>query len=158
MICAHGGNAPGAGAPPNTLPAFRAAISAGFSCVELDVAATMDGHLVVLHVRELDQLLGDRAGLQACRFACCKYWLPSRPPLEGWSGRLASRQCASCMPFADSMRLQQINGFNMGWLRFRRTRNLGTVQLAEFNNHIAACKPSSGMPMQWPVQTAGNHW
>jgi len=55
MVCAHGGDS--SDAPPNTADSFRAAIDAGADCVEIDAARTRDGHLVVLHVRELQHLL-----------------------------------------------------------------------------------------------------
>lgn len=59
MTCAHGGEAdPKTNRPPpNTEAAFRAALRLLVECVEVDVARTRDGHLVVLHVRELHQLL-----------------------------------------------------------------------------------------------------
>ncbi len=52
IVCAHGG-ASSAAAPPNTAEAFLAALRLGADCVEVDAARTRDGHLVVLHVREL---------------------------------------------------------------------------------------------------------
>ncbi|GAB4815609.1 hypothetical protein N2152v2_008065 [Parachlorella kessleri] len=55
LVCAHGGDA--AAAPPNTAAAFQAAIDAGVRCVEVDVARTRDGVLVVLHSRDLLSLL-----------------------------------------------------------------------------------------------------
>lgn len=55
LICAHGGD-PNV-APPNTLEAFQAALDGGATCVEVDVARTRDGRLVVLHSRELAHLL-----------------------------------------------------------------------------------------------------
>ena len=70
LICAHGGDAAGAGAPPNTIRAFQAAVKNGFRCVEVDVALSMDGHPVVLHSRELEQLQG-RSGLQVSSFRAC---------------------------------------------------------------------------------------
>lgn len=42
-------------APENTLAAFERAIETGVDAVELDVRATRDGHLVVLHDAELDR-------------------------------------------------------------------------------------------------------
>lgn len=56
LVCAHGGDG-SSGAPPNTLEAFQAALDAGVPCAEVDVAATRDGQLVVLHPRDLAQLL-----------------------------------------------------------------------------------------------------
>lgn len=54
-VCAHGGAA--TAAPPNTAAAFAAALAGGARCVEVDVARTKDGQLVVLHARELAHLL-----------------------------------------------------------------------------------------------------
>jgi glycerophosphoryl diester phosphodiesterase len=42
-------------APENTLPAFALALAAGADLVELDVRASADGKLVVIHDRELDR-------------------------------------------------------------------------------------------------------
>ncbi|KXZ54026.1 hypothetical protein GPECTOR_5g136 [Gonium pectorale] len=61
MVCAHGGDT--THAPPNTVSAFRASLAAGADCVEVDAALSSDGLLVVMHVRELAQLLG-RSGVQ----------------------------------------------------------------------------------------------
>ena len=55
LVCAHGGDA--TSVPPNSAAAFLAAIAGGTRCVEVDVARTKDGKLVVLHSRELLQLL-----------------------------------------------------------------------------------------------------
>lgn len=63
FVCAHGGDA--TRAPPNTAAAFQAAVNLGADCVEIDAARTKDGELVVLHVRELSQLLPEGStGLQ----------------------------------------------------------------------------------------------
>ncbi|MEW5309170.1 MAG: hypothetical protein WDW38_001075 [Sanguina aurantia] len=59
LVCAHGGDTETA--PPNTARSFHAAIAGGADCVEIDAARTKDGKLVVLHVRELAQLLGAKA-------------------------------------------------------------------------------------------------
>ncbi len=61
LVCAHGGDT--TSAPPNTVAAFRASLAAGADCVEIDAALSKDGVLVVLHVRELTQLLG-KPGMQ----------------------------------------------------------------------------------------------
>lgn len=61
MVCAHGGDT--THAPPNTVSAFRASLAAGADCVEIDAALSRDEVLVVMHVRELAQLLG-RGGVQ----------------------------------------------------------------------------------------------
>src|SRR4051812_14588222 len=42
-------------APENTLPAYEAAIALGCDYVEIDVRATRDGHLVLLHDRTVDR-------------------------------------------------------------------------------------------------------
>jgi len=63
IICPHAGDTAGA-APPATQEAFIFAADAGFTCIELDAAATADGELLVLHVRELRQLLHDQPRLQ----------------------------------------------------------------------------------------------
>ncbi|KAL4425242.1 hypothetical protein ABPG75_009258 [Micractinium tetrahymenae] len=55
LVCAHGGDINAA--PPNTAAAFAAALAGGSRCVEVDVARTKDGQLVVLHSRELAHLL-----------------------------------------------------------------------------------------------------
>ncbi|PRW33921.1 glycerophosphodiester phosphodiesterase GDPD4 isoform X1 [Chlorella sorokiniana] len=57
LVCAHGGDSSD-GAPRNTLEAFQAALQQGVPCLEVDVARTSDGRLVVLHPRDLAQLLG----------------------------------------------------------------------------------------------------
>ncbi|GAX75875.1 hypothetical protein CEUSTIGMA_g3318.t1 [Chlamydomonas eustigma] len=57
LVCAHGGLASKGTAPPNTAEAFQSALRLGVDCVEVDVARTRDGSLVVLHVRELQQLV-----------------------------------------------------------------------------------------------------
>ncbi|GLI62561.1 hypothetical protein VaNZ11_005230, partial [Volvox africanus] len=61
MVCAHGGDT--THAPPNTVSAFQASLDGGADCVEVDAALSQDGVLVVMHVRELAQLLG-RSGVQ----------------------------------------------------------------------------------------------
>jgi len=55
LVCAHGGDT--TVAPPNTIPAFQAAIAAGAGCLEVDVSMTKDKQLVVLHERDLAKLL-----------------------------------------------------------------------------------------------------
>ena len=56
IVCAHGGDGD-SGHPPNTRESFQAAINLDVDGVEVDVARTKDGHLVVLHARELQELL-----------------------------------------------------------------------------------------------------
>ena len=55
LVCAHGGDS--AHHPPNTMAAFAAAVSGGSDCLEVDVAGTRDGVLVVLHRRELEKMV-----------------------------------------------------------------------------------------------------
>ena len=55
LVCAHGGDS--AHYPPNTMAAFAAAVAGGSDCLEVDVAGTRDGVLVVLHRRELEQMV-----------------------------------------------------------------------------------------------------
>ena len=55
VVCAHGGDS--TNHPPNTMEAFRAALAGGAGCAEVDVAASKDGVLFVLHARELSSLL-----------------------------------------------------------------------------------------------------
>jgi len=55
LVCAHGGDS--ANATPNTEFAFYAALKGGIKCAEVDVAASKDGELFVLHRRELEVLL-----------------------------------------------------------------------------------------------------
>jgi glycerophosphoryl diester phosphodiesterase len=38
-----------AGFPENTLAAYRNSVSLGFAAIELDLRATADGHIVVMH-------------------------------------------------------------------------------------------------------------
>lgn len=58
-VIAHRGAS--AVAPENTMSAFRAAIASGADGIELDVQATADGQLVVIHDVTLDRTT-DRAG------------------------------------------------------------------------------------------------
>jgi glycerophosphoryl diester phosphodiesterase len=53
FACAHRGLS--AEQPENTLPAFQAAAQAGFKAVELDLHATADGEVVVLHDASLER-------------------------------------------------------------------------------------------------------
>lgn len=41
--------------PENTMPAFRAAVAMGLDAIETDVRRTKDGHLVLIHDREVDR-------------------------------------------------------------------------------------------------------
>ena len=56
LVCAHGGDHE-SGHPPNTKESFEAAVALKVDCVEVDVSRTKDGSLVVLHSRELQELL-----------------------------------------------------------------------------------------------------
>jgi glycerophosphoryl diester phosphodiesterase len=62
VVCAHGGDTQDA--PANTEDAFTRALHERVDCVEVDVARTKDDVLVVLHARELSELLGGRQGVQ----------------------------------------------------------------------------------------------
>eukprot|EP00899_Mesostigma_viride_P016179 jgi/Mesvir1/24562/Mv21896-RA.1 len=63
LVCAHGGVS--SQAPPNTMSAFRLAISTPHvDCVEVDVSMTADGYLVSVHDRDLQRMSG-RVGVRA---------------------------------------------------------------------------------------------
>jgi glycerophosphoryl diester phosphodiesterase len=53
VIAAHRGMA--AGYPENTLAAFRHSVSAGFPVIEVDLRATADGHIVIMHDETVDR-------------------------------------------------------------------------------------------------------
>ena len=53
VVVAHRGMA--AGFPENTLAAYRNSASLGFSAIELDLRATADGHIVVMHDDAVDR-------------------------------------------------------------------------------------------------------
>ena len=55
LVCAHGGESKHHVA--NTMEAFQSALDGGVRCLEADAAATKDGQLVVLHTRELSQMM-----------------------------------------------------------------------------------------------------
>jgi len=57
-VCAHGGDS--ARHVANTMDAFQSAWEGGVRCLEADAAATKDGQLVVLHARELNQMMGKK--------------------------------------------------------------------------------------------------
>ncbi len=63
LIIAHRGAS--AGAPENTLPAFRLAVRAGAPMVEFDVHQTKDLDLVVVHDASLQRTTGVRAAVEA---------------------------------------------------------------------------------------------
>jgi glycerophosphoryl diester phosphodiesterase len=53
IVVAHRGIV--SGYPENTLAAFREAIRQGFSAIEIDLRATADGHIVVMHDETVDR-------------------------------------------------------------------------------------------------------
>ena len=53
VIAAHRGMA--AGYPENTVAAFRHSASAGFPVIEVDLRATADGHIVIMHDETVDR-------------------------------------------------------------------------------------------------------
>lgn len=53
VVVAHRGMA--AGFPENTLAAYRNSVSLGFSAIEIDLRATADGHIVVMHDDTVDR-------------------------------------------------------------------------------------------------------
>lgn len=53
VVVAHRGMV--SGFPENTLAAFRQSISLGFSAIEVDLRATADGHIVVMHDDTVDR-------------------------------------------------------------------------------------------------------
>jgi glycerophosphoryl diester phosphodiesterase len=53
VVVAHRGMA--AGFPENTLAAYRNAASLGFSAIEIDLRATADGHIVIMHDDTVDR-------------------------------------------------------------------------------------------------------
>ena len=52
-VVAHRGMA--AGFPENTLATFRSAAALGFSAIEIDLRATVDGHIVIMHDDTVDR-------------------------------------------------------------------------------------------------------
>ena len=53
VVVAHRGMV--AGFPENTLAAYRQSITMGFSAIEIDLRATADGHIVVMHDDTVDR-------------------------------------------------------------------------------------------------------
>jgi glycerophosphoryl diester phosphodiesterase len=53
VVVAHRGMVPGY--PENTLAAFRRSVVLGFSAIEIDLRATSDGHIVVMHDDTVDR-------------------------------------------------------------------------------------------------------
>jgi glycerophosphoryl diester phosphodiesterase len=66
-IVAHRGLA--AGVPENTLAAFRQSVDRGIAIMELDIRATRDGHLVILHDETLDRTTDCAGSLAATMFS-----------------------------------------------------------------------------------------
>lgn len=52
-VVAHRGQV--AGYPENTLAACRGSIAAGFSAIEVDLRATADGEIVIMHDETVDR-------------------------------------------------------------------------------------------------------
>ena len=65
-VIAHRG---GTGAPENTLAAFRHAIALGVDFVEMDVRATRDGHLVLMHDGSVDRTTNGHGAVADLDFA-----------------------------------------------------------------------------------------
>lgn len=57
LVCAHGGDS--SRAFPNTIDAYRIALSSQVDCIEVDVSRSSDGVLFALHDRELQQISGN---------------------------------------------------------------------------------------------------
>ncbi|XP_073059766.1 glycerophosphodiester phosphodiesterase GDPD4 [Primulina eburnea] len=57
LVCAHGGDS--TRAFPNTIDAYRIALSSQVDCIEVDVSRSSDGVLFALHDRELQQISGN---------------------------------------------------------------------------------------------------
>jgi glycerophosphoryl diester phosphodiesterase len=53
VVVAHRGMA--AGYPENTLAAYRNSVALGFSAIEIDLRATSDGHMVIVHDETVDR-------------------------------------------------------------------------------------------------------
>lgn len=53
MVLAHRGKV--AGYPENTLAASRRVVELGFAAIEIDLRATADGHIVILHDDTVDE-------------------------------------------------------------------------------------------------------
>lgn len=64
--CAHRGDS--RHAPENTVPAFRLAVEKGAHMIEFDVAATADGHLVLMHDATVDRTTDGMGRVDALNF------------------------------------------------------------------------------------------
>jgi glycerophosphoryl diester phosphodiesterase len=58
-----------AGFPENTIAAFREAITRGFSAIEIDLRATADGHIVVMHDDDVDRTTSGHGPVSELTFA-----------------------------------------------------------------------------------------
>ncbi|MDR7553688.1 MAG: glycerophosphodiester phosphodiesterase family protein [Armatimonadota bacterium] len=70
LVIAHRGAS--AEAPENTLAAFRLAIDRGADGIELDVRASGDGHLVVIHDATVDRVTGAEGEIAALTLAALR--------------------------------------------------------------------------------------
>ena len=68
VFCAHRGGIV-EGIPENTLAAFRAAVDHGIPVIEIDLRATRDGHIVILHDATLDRTTNGRGPVSAMSLA-----------------------------------------------------------------------------------------
>ncbi|XP_057793831.1 glycerophosphodiester phosphodiesterase GDPD4 isoform X2 [Salvia miltiorrhiza] len=59
LVCAHGGDS--TKAFPNTMDAYRIALSSQADCIEIDVSRSSDGLLLALHDRDLQRLSGNKS-------------------------------------------------------------------------------------------------
>jgi glycerophosphoryl diester phosphodiesterase len=69
-VCAH--RAGSSAAPENSLAALRNAIAVGADYVEIDVQQTADGHVVLMHDRDLRRVTGDPRNLNDVNLADLK--------------------------------------------------------------------------------------
>lgn len=69
VICHRGGSAL---APENTLAAFRNAIRLGADYVEVDVRATRDGRLILMHDRKVDRTTDGKGAVKDLDFAAIR--------------------------------------------------------------------------------------
>jgi glycerophosphoryl diester phosphodiesterase len=141
-----------AGVPENTLPAFEAAIAAGYP-IELDVQQLADGSLVVFHDDDLRRAVGVdlrlarvsyetlRAqrlfgtDLRAPALADVLALVAGRVPImlevkyRGRSSRIAQAVQQAIASYAGRLAIQSFNPFVMAWFR-RHTRGRALGQLA----------------------------
>lgn len=67
VVVSHRGQA--AGYPENTLAAFRNAAKLGFSAIEIDLRATSDGEIVIMHDESVDRTTDGSGEVSALTFA-----------------------------------------------------------------------------------------